>query len=262
MAIKIRKRNDGDQPDADAPEGQDAQAPVASDPVLEATMRGASWMEENRSLVIGGVIALVVAVIGIWVGTSYVESQKLEASSSLSPALWDYSAPVKGSPTMEMMAQTDEVAAPETVYASETERWQAIYDKADASLAKHKSGPLAQTARLTKAAAANRLDKHDEAITLYQGYLDNETEEAVLPFVYMGLANAYGAKGDVEKASANYDKLIEQDDSYEALAQFEKAKVLEGAGKVDKAKGIYHEILESNPKTPYREDIERRLALL
>jgi tetratricopeptide (TPR) repeat protein len=262
MAIKIRKRNDDDQPDGDAPEGQEAAGPQASDPVLQATMRGASWMEENRNLVIGGAIALVVAVIGIWAGTSYVESQKLEASSTLSPALWDYTAPVKGSPTMEMITQAQEVDAPETVYASETERWQAIYDKADASLTGNKTGPLAQTARLTKAAAANRLAKFDEAISLYQAYLDNKTDEAMLPFAYLGLANAYGAKGEVDKAGANYDKLVEADASYEGLAQFQKAKVLEGAGEVDKAKSLYHEILESDPKTPYRDDIERRLALL
>jgi tetratricopeptide (TPR) repeat protein len=262
MAIKIRKRNDGDQSDADAPEGQDAGAPAASDPVLNATMRGASWMEQNRNLLIGGGIALVVAVVGIWAGTSYVENQKLEASSTLSPALWDYNAPVKGSPTMEMLTQNEEVAAPKTAFGSEGERWQAIYDKADASLGQHKTGPLAQTARLTQAAAATRLDKHDEAIKLYKAYLGNKTEETMLPFVYLGLANAHGAKGNVEKASANYDKLITQDSSYESLAQFQKAKVLEGAGKVDEAKGIYHEILESDPKTPYRDDIERRLALL
>lgn len=262
MAIKIRKRNDGDQPDADGTEGQEAAGAQASDPVLQATMRGASWMEENRNLVIGGVIALVVAIIGVWVGTNYVESQKLEASSTLSPALWDYSAPVKGSPTMEMITQSQEVDAPETVYASETERWQAIYDKADASLKKHKTGPLAQTARLTKAAAANRLEKFDEAISLYQAYLGNKTDEAMLPFVYLGLADAHSAKGNIEKATANYDKLVEADASYEGLAQFQKAKVLEGAGKVEQAKTIYHEILESDPKTPYRQDIERRLALL
>jgi predicted negative regulator of RcsB-dependent stress response len=262
MAIKIRKRNDADQPEGEGSEDQAAGGAQASDPVLQATMRGASWMEDNRNLVIGGVIALVVAIIGVWAGTSYVESQNVKASATLSPALWDYSAPVKGSPTMEMIGQSAEVGSPETVYASDTERWQAIYDKADTSLESHKSGAIAQSARLTKAAAANRLGKYGEAVTLYEAYLKNETDAAMLPFVYLGLANAHAAQDNVDKATANYDKLVEQDESYQGLAQFQKAKVLEGGGKVDKAKELYHEILESDPKTPYREDIERRLALL
>lgn len=261
MAIKIRKRTDGDQPDADALEGQTG-APAASDPVLDATMRGASWMEQNRNLVIGGVIAAIVAVIGVWVGTSYIDGQEVEASSTLSPALWDYTAPVEGSEELGLIRQAEEVQAPQQVFGSDLERWQAIYDRADESLSAQKAGALAQTARLTKAAAANRLGKHDEAIKLYTSYIGGETDESMLPVVYLGLATAHGAKGNVDEATANFDKLVEVDASYEGLAMYQKAQVLEGAGKTDKAKEMYHEILESDPETPYRDDIERRLALL
>lgn len=261
MAIKIRKRTDGDQPEADAPEGQ-AGAPPASDPVLEATMRGATWMEQNRNLVIGGVIAVVVAVIGIWVGTSYVEGQEVDASSTLSPALWDYTAPVEGSEEYGLIQQAEEVEVPQEVFGSDAERWQAIYDQADESLAAKGSGALAQTARLTKAAAANRLGKYDEAIKVYNAYLGGQTDESMLPVVYLGLATAHGAKGNVDEAAANFDKLVEVDEGYEGLAMYQKAQVLEGAGQTDEAKELYHEILESDPETPYRDEIERRLALL
>ncbi|WP_168210999.1 YfgM family protein [Persicimonas caeni] len=261
MAIKIRKRTDGEEPEAEAPEGQ-AGAPAASDPVLEATMRGASWVEQNRNLVIGGVIAAVVAIIGVWVGTAYIEGQEVKASSTLSPALWDYAAPVEGSEELDLIKQAEEVDPPAEVFASETERWQAIYDKADKSLSAKGSGALAQTARLTKAAAANRLGKPDEAVELYKAYLGGETDEAMLPVVYLGLATAHSAKGNVDEAAANFDKLVEVDASYEGLAMYQKAQVLEAAGKTDKAKELYHEILESDPETPYRDEIERRLALL
>ena len=263
MAIKIRKRGDDDnKPETDAPEGQTGGAPADVDPVLQATMRGASWMEENRGLMIGGIIAVVIAAIGVWVGTNYMEGQEVEASTTLSPALWDYDVPVEGSQEMEMIRQSDVVEPPENTFGSDKERWQAVYDQADESLAQNNSGPVAQSARLTKAAAASRLGKFDEAIELYSAYLEGPTDEGMLPFVYLGLATAHGAKGNVEKAGANYDKLVEQNEAYEGLAMYQKAKVLEAAGKTEKAKELYHEILETSPKTPYRADIERRLALL
>lgn len=262
MAIKIRKRGDGDKPETDAPEEQSGGVAPEADPVLKATMRGASWMEENRNLVVGGVIALVVAVIGVWVGTSYIDSQEVEASSTLSPALWDYGVPVEGTEEMEQIRQIDVIEPPENAFESEEARWQAVYKKAGDSLEKNQSGPVAQSARLTRAAAASRLGKFDEAIKLYTAYLEGPTDEAMLPFAYLGLATAHGAKGNVEKAAANYDKLVENNEAYEGLAMYQKAKVLEAAGKTDEAKELYHEILETNPKTPYREDIERRLALL
>lgn len=263
MAIKIRKRgSDGDQPDTEASDAQGQVAPEDADPILEATLRGATWMEKNRNLVIGGVVALVVAAIGVWVGTSYIEGQEVEASQSLSPALWDYGTVVEGSQEMEQIKKSDRIEVPEHTFPNEEARWQAIYDQAGAALDKHASGPLAQSARLTKAGAAMHLDKYDEAIKLYDAYLGGKTDEAMLPFVYLGLGNAYGAKGEADKAAANFDKLVEQDDSYEAMAMYKKAQVLGDAGKTDAAKELYHEILESHPKTPYRDDIERRLALL
>ncbi len=261
MAMKIRKRGGG-KADPEAPEAQNGAAVPDSDPVLEATLRGASWLEDNRNLVLAGVIAVIVAGVGVWIGSGYMDSQAVQASSTLSPALWDYDVITKDSPAMKQIEKSEVVDPPKHTYATDKARWEAIYKQAGDSLSKHKSGPLAQSARLTKAAAAMRLKKYDDATKLYEAYLSGKTDKAMLPFVYLGLATAYGAKGKVDKAVANYDKLVKQDDSYEGLAMYQKAQVYEAAGKKDKAKELYHEIIESHPKTPYRDDIERRLALL
>ncbi|MFW6053893.1 MAG: hypothetical protein ACOC9J_03685, partial [Persicimonas sp.] len=83
MAIKIRKSGgEGDNPESGSPEQKTAAQ--GSDAFVQASVRGVSWIEENRNLVIGGIVAVFVAVIGIWVGFNYVESQEVEASSTLS----------------------------------------------------------------------------------------------------------------------------------------------------------------------------------
>lgn len=261
MAIKIRKRGDGNEEQPEAPEEQVPKAPPASDPFLQATAQGMSWFEQNRGLVLGGIVALVVAVIGVWAALGYMESQKVAASSELSPALWDYETQVEEA-KREAIANDPDLTAPEEEYASEQARWKAIFEKSGSALEAHQQGEIAQSARLTRAAAAVRLGDFDEAVSLYEAYLSGDTDESMLPFVYLGLATAHGAKGNVEDAVANYDKLVEHDESFEGLALYQKAKAFEAAGNTEKAKEIYHEILEAHPQTPYREDIERRLALI
>ncbi|MFP4598812.1 MAG: tetratricopeptide repeat protein, partial [Persicimonas sp.] len=228
MAIKIRKSGgEGDNPESGSPEQKTAAQ--GSDAFVQASVRGVSWIEENRNLVIGGIVAVFVAVIGIWVGFNYVESQEVEASSTLSPALWAYSVPVEGSPEMEAIRENADIEVPDKVYASSQERWQAVYDEASSALEQTSEGEIAQAARLSKAAAAARLDKPDEAVELYQAYLDGDTDEAVLPFAYLGLANAQAAQGATDEAVATFDKLAEHSEDHAALAMYQKATVLEGA---------------------------------
>jgi tetratricopeptide (TPR) repeat protein len=261
MAIKIRKRDDDSQSGDDGSQEQGAKA-SGSAALLQASASAESFIENNRNTVIAGVIALVVAALGIWMGYNYVDGQKVEASSTLSPALWDYGVPVDGSPEMEMLRESPNFDLPEKTFASDAERWEAVYETASSSLEKHQSGPLAQSARLTKAAAATNLGNHEEAVELYEEYLAGQTDKAMLPFVYLGLATSKAAGGDTEAATAAFDKLAEQNEAYGALAMYYKGQVLEGAGDVDQAKTTYHELLETYPQTPYRDDVERRLALL
>lgn len=260
MAIKIRKRDNERDPESDAPE--QTGDPANSDAFVEATVRSASWIEENRKLVFGAVIALIVAAIGIWVAVGYVDSQKIEASSELSPALWAYSVPVEGSPETEAIRENADIDLPEKVYASDSERWQAVYDEASSAMESQSSEEVTQAARLSKAAAAAQLDKTDEARELYSAYLDGDTDPSMIPFAYLGLAGAQAAEGDAEAAAETLDKLAQQGEDYEAMALYQKGQVLEGSGSEQEAKEIYQELLESHPQNPYRDDIERRLALL
>lgn len=274
MAIKIRKRRDGGarKPGGDASENAPIEmdsdaprvgvAPAGSDPILDATLQGVSWADENRNLVLGGILLVIVAALGVWIYSAYSSSQQVQASQVLSPALWEYETLLTDSPTMDQIKESGIIAPPEHTFASETERWQQVYDVAGKALAEYSSGAIAQSARVTRAAAAMRLQKNDEAIKLYTEYLDGKTSDALVPLAYMGLGSAYAAAGKVDEAAANFDKLGKTNAAWATTANFAKARLFDAAGKKEQARELYHEILEADPETPHRDEIERALALL
>lgn len=274
MAIKIRKRQgDGERtPASDASENAPIEmesgaprvgvAPAGSDPILDATLQGVSWVERNRSLVLGAILLAVVAALGVWIYSAYSSSQQVQASQVLSPALWEYETLLADSPTMDQIKESGVIPPPEHTFANETERWQQIYDVAGKALAENSSGPIAQSARVTRAAAALHLQKNDEAIKLYTEYLAGKTSDALVPLAYMGLGSAYAAEGKVDEAAANFDKLSKTNAAWATTANFAKARVFDAAGKKEQARELYHEILEADPDTQHRDEIERALALL
>ena len=67
--------------------------------------------------------------------------------------------------------------------------------------------------------------------------------------------------GKVDGAVAALDELAEID-GFKGVARYEKGRVYETAGDKDKAKATYHELLETLPSSPYKLDVERRLATL
>ena len=261
MAIKIKKK--GERPEEPAQDEVIDMEPVApaADPFARATVGGASWIEEHRGLVLGGIAAVFVIILAGYFGLEYLESQKVDASAALSPALENYHTIVEGSPEYEAVQANDKITL-ERTFPSVEAKWQAVYDAAAEALSQYDTGQVAQSARLTKAAAALRLGKNEEALELYEAYLAKPHPDAGVFAVYNGMATAYAAQQKWDQAAQTFDELAEADEAYAGLARYQKARVLEEAGKPEEAKALYHEILEADPSTPFKNDIERRLALL
>ena len=265
MAIKVRKRReDGDESPDD--EQQSEEQPVEArledeDPFVAGSTRTLQWLSEHPNVIVGFIIAAAVVGAGVYGGMSYMRSQAVAASSGVSGALVAYQTPVQGSKEMEAFTQQDRGAMPKTTFESEEKRWTAVFERAKKTLDKHPDSEAAQSARITRAAAAIRLEKYDEAITLYQAYLDKGGTEK-LPTVHYGRAVALAAKEKYDEAIAALDALMKADDNYETFARYHKGLFLEEAGKTEKAKSMYDKVLDNNPETPYKTAIERRRALL
>lgn len=266
MAIKVRKRGEnGDSPedDEEQPEEQgQTVAPSGSDPFMRGSMRTLSWLADNQMLVLTALGVAILLGIGAYIGSNYMRQQSVEASKGVSNALRAFEVPVEGSPTLAGMKSVENAAPPGKTYASEKEKWQDVYKRSGTTLSNHESARVAQMARITRASAGLRLGKAEEAVELYRAYLDGERSEEMVPFVYYGLAVALADAGKYQKAVETMDKMIEADDSYESFALYHKGLFAEEAGEIDRAKKFYNKVLETDPESPYKTDINRRLALL
>lgn len=232
------------------------------DAFQEINYQAANWIEDNRTAAMGIFFAIVLLPFGIY-GAWYANQQsQIEDSMAVSAAMDAYRFPVKDSPQMQIFEQNDDLKKPKTIYDSRQAKWEAVYKKADEGLKKHSQGDLAVTAQLSKASAAYQLGKYDEAVGLYEKVISDKRAEALRPFATLAMAMSQAGKGDVDAASATFDKLAGYDDEYKQLAQYHKGRVLESAGKVKDAKDVYHKLLEENPTTTYKSDVERRLATL
>jgi tetratricopeptide (TPR) repeat protein len=264
MAIKIKKKIDAPQEEEELTPEVPADIEVdfdTYDALHVKSYEAAAWVERNRNLVLGGIVAVVVGTLGVIFAVNYAESQKVQASAVLSEGLAAYEVLVEGSPDLAALRNDDRLTPPSRTFQTEEEKWQAVHKHAEATLAEHDSGELGRSARLTKAAAAVQLGNFDEAIALYEQAVQGARGE-VLDFATIGLANALAAKGEHDRAMSTLDKLAANNAEKAPFAKYEKARLLQRAGKTDEAKSLYHEILETYPKTTFRDDIERRLAML
>jgi tetratricopeptide (TPR) repeat protein len=235
---------------------------VDADPFMRGSAQTISWFAENRNLVIGAVgLALVVGVVA-YVAQNMMRQQAIEASAGVSSALEAYEIPVEGSPAHKALTSSrNNIPAPDKTFKSEKERWTAVYERAGKTLDEHADSAAAQVARITRAAAAARLGKPDESLKLYNAYLEGPTDEAALPVVYYGRAVAQAENGKFDAAAGSLDKMVEADKEYKSFALYHKGLFMEEAGNIEKAKEFYNQALESDPKTPYKTDIKRRIAL-
>ncbi len=272
MAIKIKKKDSssGNDP-SEAPELLDESgAPVGApsrlgedaDPILKASWETASWVEENRYLVLGIVGVVFLAIVGGYFGLQVLESQNEEASSTLTPALEDYSTMIEGSPELESLKSNPDIEAPEKTFETNQARWEAVYAGANETLSKHPQGEIAQAATLMKASAAAQLGKTEEAIQLYESYRATSNDDSMKVPVLQGLAGVYASAEKWDEALETLDELSKLDDSYASAVDYQKARILERAGRGEDARKLYHSILEEDPNHPSKADIERRLATM
>lgn len=262
MAIKIKKKSNREE-DVESTEAEASATPdlATADAFERASVETAAWIEDNRGAVLGGFGALIVLAIAGYFGLQYLESQAVAASSNLTPAFEAYAKPVEGSPELESFQKNWEGEMPETFESSE-KKWQAVYDSASSTLESHSDSPLGTSAKMAKAGAALELGKTEESVKLYEEIVGSTKDSGVLAGAYLGLAGARTATGDLDGALAAYDELASIDDSIAESVRYKKARLLERKGDVEKAKELYHQILDENPSTPNKTDIERRLATL
>lgn len=270
MAIKIK--NKGEKPPEEENEEQQgttpgvppADAPGSGlDGFERLSIRAAAWIENNRQLFFGIVAAVLVAGIGVVIGMAHVQSQQVEASDRLSEGFAAYEQLVEGSPELEAIRAQDGIEEPATIFDSVEERWQRVYDSAAHTLEDFDGGPIADTARLTQAAAALNLENYEEAEQLYRQVVDaDDISDAMRAKAYVGLANALAVQSDLEGAEQAWDEFSSLQPERRAYAEFEMARMVERYGDADEAAERYADFVEEHADSQYVDEVERRRAML
>jgi tetratricopeptide (TPR) repeat protein len=230
------------------------------DAFQKASFDAANWVEKNLKTV-GIGLALAIAIpVGAYAFHQANEAAKTSASEVANGIFTGYQAPIKGSPAYEMIESNDKLQMPKTVYPTTQAKWAAIEKAADETLSEHPD-QLGTVARLSKGAAALRLEKWDDALEAYEGALAAKDIADMKPFALLGVAQANAGAGKVDGAVKALDELAEID-GFKGVARYEKGRAYERAGDKEKAKAAYHDLLETQPSSPYKIDVERRLATL
>ena len=230
------------------------------DAFQKASFDAANWVEKNLQTV-GIVLALAIAIpLGGYAYFQASEASKTSASEVANGIFNGYQAPIKGSPAYDMIEANDKLQMPKTVYPTAEAKWAAISAAADKTLSEHPA-QLGTVAQLSKGASALRLQKWDDAIKAYEAALGAKDIADMKPFALLGVAQANVGAGKIDGAVKALDELAEID-GFKGVARYEKGRAYERAGDTDKAKASYHELLETLPSSPYKIDVERRLATL
>ncbi|MFB6264678.1 MAG: tol-pal system YbgF family protein [Bradymonadaceae bacterium] len=262
MAINIRKKGDDEEPTDDRPEDAPDVAPGEADPFIDNSVRTFAWLADNRNLVFGVLAGLVGVGIAAYAAMQYTEQQAVSASNKVSKPIRLSEVPVDGSPRLKIFERQKQIKKPDKTFASLDEKWSKVFKKASSAAEAVQGSSIGPTAQLTLAGAALRHGKYQKAISAYQSYLKSNPPKKTRAIVFYGLAAAYAGAEKYKKARKALDDMVKADDQYKSLAQYQKGILYQHAGNKKKAKQMFHKALETDPKTPYKSDIKRRIALL
>ena len=223
-------------------------------------------LSEHRKKVIATLVTVAVVVATAWGVTYYRAGQAAKATAAfgridriamadLLPEKADAKAPA---------AKTEEDPVPR--FKTEKERLEAAIKAADAFVADFGRDGLGRKALLGKAGRLLALGQPAEAATLYETLAAGETEPSLRSIEQEGAAAASEAAGRFDDALRAYTTLADSSQRggtfYLDRALFAKARILEQQGKGKDAEQVLREILTKVPKTPLRQQIDDRLAVL
>jgi len=223
-------------------------------------------ISENRRKVIAMVVTAAVVVAASWGVMGYQASQAAKATAAF--------ARIERLATAELLPEKVDAKAPAAKaeedqvprFKTEKERLEAAIKEADAFVAAFGRDGLGRKALLGKAGRLLAVGQPGEAATIYETLAAGETDPSLRAVEQEGAAAASEAAGKLDDALRAYTALADSSQRggtfYLDRALFAKARILERQGKGKDAEQILREILTKVPKTPLRQQIDDRLAIL
>ena len=231
---------------------QEEEELLAPDPFLESGQAKMAWLEKNLKLVIGAIVLVLVAVLAFELTTSSSARSASVVTDDLTAAVDEYR---EATGLQKVLTSTSP--------ASLKSGYQKAYDAFQKVRADHAKTGAARLATVYHADLARRLDKYDEAVTMYDEYISGaKADDPLLFFALEGAGYALEAAGKNDEALARFEALAEKQPFYADYALKHQARILEKKGDSAGALAAYKKITEMEPASPLESFAEKRIRAL
>jgi tetratricopeptide (TPR) repeat protein len=208
------------------------------DKFQQAATQAAGWVAARRKRV----VAIGAAAVGLLLVVAIVAALQ-QRRGEISPV------PLPG--------------LPGPFYPTEEARQRAVVTAAEQVLAEHGGTPAGALAALAKGDAHLRLREWDAAEGAYERFLADAAQDDSLRFGALeGLALAEEGKGNLDAASAAYERLAREVPAFSDRADLERARVLAAAGKGAEARDLLAGFAERHKESQLTAEASERLARL
>jgi len=228
------------------------------DEFLSFTAKALGWLNAQKVILLIGVAAIGLTILGSYIWQWHIESIEKKASRAFIEAKEILNAPVI--PKIEGM----ETAVIEGTYSSDDEKYKTAIKEFEKVILNHGSSATSVLAVYFIGESYLRLGEYDKAIENLKEYLTRDGEHGELAaFAMEGIAASLEALGKDADAKEQYRRLtqapldIEPDRGLYHIARLEQK-----AGKAAQAVRLFNEILEKHPQTAFRQEIQDRLNQL
>ena len=228
------------------------------DAFLEAANQGAEWFKENRALVNGAAVAVVLGILGTWGGLTYFEDRDRSGSEKLKSAFEIYDAQV----VEEASSLTANPSGTPPTYSTTNDKWRAAKDAFEGLEATGSQG-LKTVARFYQADLREKLGDRKGALVAFQALVGNTSAEDAFYFLAVErLAYLQEYQGKVPDAIATYQKLESRTAFYADYATYHRARLHMSQGEDEAARTLLEGLEADFPTSSILEGARERLSSL
>jgi len=228
------------------------------DAFQKAGLQARQWLEDKQRLVAIAAGVILLGGVGIALARYVSNRGETEASRALANALKVLQRPTGAS--REPAADEDA----ELPFASQTEKDEALIKELASVREKYPRSRAAAVAELPIAQAKLRLGRPDEALKLFEDFLNASSADPHLRAQALeGEGYAFEAKGQLDQALSSFDELARsKSDFLGAMGLYHRGRILAEQGKKQEATDAFAQTSSSFPNSPAARLASDRLAIL
>lgn len=238
---------------------------VKEDPIRRALESASSWLLEHRTIIVGALGVVVIAVVASYLWDTYSVSRSEEIQSVFADALEVYHAPVGEKPKAEDPENQQAPELPEKYrFATNQEK----YEKALAAFreiaAKYSGQELGDLGKYYAGLSLAELDRTEEAKTELEAVVSETSYPEIRNLARNSLAQIEVSEGNHAQAAQLLEQILNEPSRNfpEQVVLLRLARTYELMGQEQQALERYHQLTSQYEGTQYATEAETRIRRL